>query len=153
MINQPVLALEQTDLLRIAVNATLVRKQKSVLGQFFTPAPIASFMASLFDDLSGNISLLDPGCGIGVLFSAFVDVAVSRQQTQSISVTGYEIDKNVHAYLEQTEDICAESCRHEGINFTWDNIFEDFITFFNLHNTLFQLDKKKKYLEWCENSF
>lgn len=44
-----------------AIHALTNRQRKSSLGQFFTPDPIANFMASLFDFDSGPIDLLDAG--------------------------------------------------------------------------------------------
>lgn len=45
---------------------------KASLGQFFTPPEIAVFMAGLFRESEGPISLLDPGSGQGVLTHAIL---------------------------------------------------------------------------------
>ena len=41
--------LEDIDQIRLAVSKQIPQARKSKLGQFMTPAPIARFMASLFD--------------------------------------------------------------------------------------------------------
>ncbi len=40
---------------------------KKVNGQFFTPKLIADFMGNLAVPKSNQISILDPGCGTGIL--------------------------------------------------------------------------------------
>ena len=70
------------------------REHKAELGQFFTPAPIAQFMASLFDLRPGSSSLLDPGAGTGVLTSAFVDRWLAKDLGQ-LSIALIENDPNL----------------------------------------------------------
>lgn len=72
--------LHAAELLRIKANSQLNLKAKSSLGQFFTPHPISLYMASLFDKIEGDISLLDPGCGPGSLTAAFVDESLRRKK-------------------------------------------------------------------------
>lgn len=98
----------QTELLRIKANSCLDPKKKSSLGQFFTPAQICQYMASLYNDLSGDITLLDPGCGVGSLTSAFVDESISRGGVNSISATLYDIDDAINPYLEEALRLCIE---------------------------------------------
>lgn len=71
-----------------------VRKKK---GQFFTSRESAEFMANLFDfsHLKGNISVLDPGAGTGILTAAFVDRILHENQIDSLNITCYENDKDV----------------------------------------------------------
>lgn len=45
----------------------------SQLKQFFTPAPIAHFMASLFSNLPPRIRLLDAGAGHGALTAVMLE--------------------------------------------------------------------------------
>ena len=47
---------------------------KQELGQYFTPGHIADFMASLFPkNDGGDIRILDPGAGIGILSCALAE--------------------------------------------------------------------------------
>lgn len=47
------------------------KEARSELGQFFTPLPVAKFIAGLLDlPSNGTFRLLDPGAGIGSLTAA-----------------------------------------------------------------------------------
>jgi hypothetical protein len=46
--------LEDIDKIRLAVSKQILQARKSKLGQFMTPAPIAHFMASIFDQQGGE---------------------------------------------------------------------------------------------------
>lgn len=122
------LALEKADLLRILMGAQFNRAIKYHLCQFFTPGSICQFMASLFKNLSGNVKLLEPGCGVGSLFSAFTDEAISRKQLSSLNITAYEIDISMRPFLAQTIDECITVSTQNNIPFAHRIIYEDFIT-------------------------
>ncbi|MFM6755392.1 MAG: restriction endonuclease, partial [Dolichospermum sp.] len=77
-------------------------KQRSELGQFLTPAPVARFMAEQFNNLSGHISLLDPGAGIGSLTAAFVErLLINADQIESCLITTYEVEETFLPCLEE----------------------------------------------------
>ncbi|MEW6331589.1 MAG: Eco57I restriction-modification methylase domain-containing protein [Pseudomonadota bacterium] len=84
---------------RLEVSRTLDREYRSTFGQFFTPAPIARFMASLFSfPRSGTIHLLDPGAGIGSLTAAILE----RNKTRNVAVSCYEIEPKFEHSLRKT---------------------------------------------------
>jgi adenine-specific DNA-methyltransferase len=89
---------------RLDILADIDPVRKSHLGQFFTPAATAKFMASLFNPVtSEHCSLLDAGAGIGSLCSAFLDECVSGRLTfDSIKVTAFEIDDSFRKMLYNT---------------------------------------------------
>lgn len=91
--------LEAVDDRRGLVSGALDRDHRSEHGQFFTPAPIARFMASLFvfDD-ERPIALLDPGAGMGVLAAATAQVRGNRP----MSVTAYETEPTFATELRAT---------------------------------------------------
>lgn len=63
---------------------SLDRDRKAELGQFFTPAPIAQFMASMFEERElMQTHLLDPGAGLGALSIAFFEVRHSSYDYQN----------------------------------------------------------------------
>lgn len=76
------------------------RSHKAKQGQFFTPTPIAHFMASLFDLRPGASSLLDPGAGLGVLTSAFVDRWLAEHHGQ-LSIAVIENDPILLTSLQE----------------------------------------------------
>jgi adenine-specific DNA-methyltransferase len=118
----------QVDEIRRFVSPTLEAERRSALGQFMTPASIASFMASNFDDLPDHIRLLDAGAGMGALTTAFVMEACSRsKRPSSINVTAYEIDEKLAAILEQTLLSCVDICAKADIQFTYNIIQDDYI--------------------------
>ena len=91
--------LERLEERRIVVSGTLDRKHRSALGQFFTPASVAKFMASMLEFPPGReIALLDPGAGIGSLTAAAAHQAANRR----MRATCYEIEPEFQAELRET---------------------------------------------------
>jgi len=92
-------AVEQT---RLRVSKNTDAKKKSQLGQFFTPASIAQFMASLFaDGGSSEYRLLDAGAGIGSLSSAFLERCINGELIcKNIAITAFELDSHIHEELD-----------------------------------------------------
>ncbi len=75
---------------------------KEVLGQYFTPYPIAKFMSSLFPATNKKIKLLDPGAGIGTLSCSFMErILKEKWDTPEIHVSAYDIDKDVYNILSK----------------------------------------------------
>lgn len=109
-------AIQQLEDRRIRVTGSIDRKHRSTFGQFFTPGPIARYMASLLDlRIEDEIYLLDPGAGIGSLTAAVAQACEGRH----IRATCYELEpqfeselgetlaglQNVSAHLEQRDFI------------------------------------------------
>lgn len=92
---------EQT---RLRVSKGTEAKRKSQLGQFFTPATTARFMAALFfPAIARDCRLLDPGAGIGSLTSAFIARCNSGGLNfDKIAITAFELDALLHAELNNT---------------------------------------------------
>ena len=69
------------------------------LAQYFTPPTIATYMASLFDDLtaSENIRILDPGAGEGILGIAAID---HLKKTNNIEACFVEFDAETSNVLK-----------------------------------------------------
>ena len=75
---------------------------KEVLGQYFTPYPIAKFMSSLFPATDKKIKLLDPGAGIGTLSCSFMErILKEKWNTPNIHISAYDIDKDVYEKLKE----------------------------------------------------
>ncbi len=83
---------------------TADRARKSALGQFFTPVPIADFMARLFSEPKGDVFLLDAGAGAGALTRAFVERWRNSCSTHNIRVRAYESDEDTVPLLQATFD-------------------------------------------------
>ncbi len=115
------------DVVRQSLNGTTSRRERSKIGQFFTPAMIARYMASLFQQVGPAVRILDPGAGAGVLFASFVEALIAREEHPlSITVVAYENDKGVLPYLKETMERCRMICRGAGISFRGEIRSEDF---------------------------
>ena len=99
------------------------------LGQFFTPQSVAEFMAKLFKCNKTHVRILDAGAGTGILSAAIIQKLLSRKKLpENISVTAFEIDTQLHAYLYDTYRLCGELCSKKGVAFSVD-VQDDFITY------------------------
>lgn len=78
--------------------------RKSQLGQFFTPARIARFMAELLSQgVNDRCRLLDAGAGTGALSAAFLDRWVSGGlRFSEVKIDAFEIDELLHPLLHET---------------------------------------------------
>lgn len=116
------------DVVRKSLNGETDRRERSKIGQFFTPASISRYMASLFQHAGPEMRILDPGAGAGVLFASFVEALVSRgDRPHSIMAVAYENDKNVLPHLKDTMERCRMICKNAGISFRGEIHGEDFI--------------------------
>lgn len=103
-------------------------ESKQELGQFFTPPPVAEFMASLFELATVEIQLLDAGAGEGALTEAFVRSACARNRRPSrLAVVAYEVDQRVLGALRRTMERCRSLCAARGIEFDGEIRHADFI--------------------------
>jgi len=110
--------LEAVEETRRRVSKSLDRHRRAILGQFFTPAPVALFMAEMFEARNPVLRVLDAGAGIGSLSAAFVAVMSRRaHRPQAISITAYEIDSELIPHLQATLDLCKKTSIEAGISF------------------------------------
>ncbi|MGP0066942.1 MAG: Eco57I restriction-modification methylase domain-containing protein [Isosphaeraceae bacterium] len=120
--------LESIDRFRIEAGAKLDAPRRSELGQFMTPVPVASFMAGMFEGVDPDVRLLDAGAGVGSLSAACVQRLLEAERLPTrITVTAYEIDETLAAYLTRTLDLCGAACKRAGIRFDGEVIQDDFI--------------------------
>ena len=126
--------LERLDLERLAISNRLVAdpQRRADLGQFITPANVASFMASMLDLASPpeQLRVLDPGGGNGMLTAAVVAEVCSRPESQrpaAMHLVTWEIDSQFQPLLHRTFEDCKTVCRQAGIALSWDVRCRDFI--------------------------
>ena len=100
------------------VCATKERADRSGDGQFFTPAPIASHLASWFSEKSLNqpvLHVLDPGAGGGVLTAAFVDRIITLREAgrlpllKELHIEAWEADEAFIPTLTANIDACTKA--------------------------------------------
>ena len=124
--------LEYADSLRLDAVQRLDEDRKVALSQFFTAAPVACLMASMFDDTtaktSSAIHVLDAGTGI--LFAAAVAELLRREvRPECICVTACEIDENLIDYTHKSLHLCQQLCKDVGIHFSYEVVQGDFIQY------------------------
>lgn len=108
---------------RLTHAANTAIEHKARLGQYFTPYPIARFMASLFPVTDQKIRLLDPGAGIGVLSCTFLErIRQENWKAPDVSVSAYDIDESV---LQTLEKNIAYACFNKA---DYEIFSEDFLT-------------------------
>lgn len=107
---------DSADITKAYCSSRLNLKQRSELGQFFTPATVARFMAGQFNNLSGHIHLLDAGAGVGTLTTAVIErLLANPEEVKSCSITAYEIEPVFLPFLNQTLTECCIALKNKGI--------------------------------------
>ena len=95
--------LHHAERLRHEVAGQTPRDHKSAMGQFMTSAPVADFMAAMFQPTKGPFRLLDPGAGLGALTCAVLERwKAGTLGKGEISVQAHELDDRLRGHLEQT---------------------------------------------------
>lgn len=103
-------------------------QRRALMGQFLTPASVATFMAEMFECKKPIVRILDPGAGPGALSAAFVLAMSLRPHPPSaISLTAYEIDPLLVGYLRKTLDLCRAVSEDVGIRFEGRIVEDDFL--------------------------
>jgi len=104
------------------------KEARSELGQFFTPLPVARFIAGLLDLPShGTIRLLDPGAGIGSLTAAVVARVMCERPTVSVELVAFEVDPDLEPHLRKTLEDCQKTALSAGIEVRAETRQADFI--------------------------
>ena len=123
------LDLEQVDTSsRIAADS----ERRASLGQFFTPARVAHFMAGMLQipDPPREFRLLDAGGGSGMLTAAVVAALCAKPPSKrpgALNATVWEIDSHLTADLHRTFEHCRSVCDAAGIRFTGTLHQENFV--------------------------
>jgi len=116
--NNPNELLDRVDFFRLDASRHLNPDRQTALGQFFTPAPTARLMASMFQPTAKPIRLLDAGAGIGSLSAAFVSQSLQwSDRPAELSIDSYEIDPGLTSRLRLTLSGCEIECKQRGIDF------------------------------------
>jgi adenine-specific DNA-methyltransferase len=122
--------LERADLVRAEAAKLAIAARKSELGQFLTPASVARLMASFLDPAFSEVRLLDPGAGSGILSAAAINALCALpKRPKTITVTSCEVDPKLQPYLEETLNLCKETCEYVGVQFRSEILRQDFVDF------------------------
>lgn len=96
---------------RQRVSQRLDPARRAEFGQFFTPDPVARFLASMFELRDWPAALLDPGAGVGSLTAAFTERWASVCAAP-LKVSACEVDASLHGELRSTLEECEN---HAGV--------------------------------------
>jgi adenine-specific DNA-methyltransferase len=119
----------RTEARRKTVSDELGDKHRSAFGQFFTPEPVARFLASLLHlPASGPFTVIDPGAGVGSLTAAVVSRVVTERPDLQLHVVACEVDEPLLPYLQATLNDCEAVARGIGANVTTELRPANFIT-------------------------
>jgi adenine-specific DNA-methyltransferase len=97
---------ERTEERRLRAAAELEPTRRSMLGQFFTPAPVAVLLAGMFDPPADRVRLLDAGAGVGSLTAALISRASTERWSAAIAAHAVELDENLLPSLKETLHEC-----------------------------------------------
>ncbi|MEA3378531.1 MAG: N-6 DNA methylase [Nanoarchaeota archaeon] len=106
-----------------AANSKAAKKDK---GQFFTPPAVAKYMASFINQSKEEVSILDPGAGIGILSVAVIENLVKQNHVKKIKLTCYETDKTALPYLKKLLDEIKKEL-NKNMSFGYIILNQDFI--------------------------
>jgi adenine-specific DNA-methyltransferase len=110
------------------LSPTKPETEKRELGQFFTPPPLANFIASFFQRPLQHWRVIDAGAGGGALSLALVRRLIAQEiRPLSVHVTAYEVDPDALSLLGATLEACAKLCARHHIAFSSEVCAEDFI--------------------------
>jgi adenine-specific DNA-methyltransferase len=104
----PVDLLDRAERNRVAALAGLDPRMQETLGQFFTPARAAALIAAMprLPD-RGQLRVLDPGAGSGMLSAALVARVLDESPNLRLHVVAVETDGGVLPHLRATLEDCA----------------------------------------------
>lgn len=97
---------DRSEVRRVSAAGRLEHVRRGELGQFFTPAPIANLLASMFHPAEGTLRLLDAGAGVGSLTAALVARTGLEQWPASLNAHVVEVDQDLLPLLEETLREC-----------------------------------------------
>ncbi|MCC6550286.1 MAG: Eco57I restriction-modification methylase domain-containing protein [Ignavibacteriaceae bacterium] len=136
------------DKMGIEYSRSVNQKHKKEHGQFFTPVEIAGLMGRLVSYNKETCTILDPGCGTGILSCALIENLVyTNKSLKELFLTLYETDTELLPYLSKTMEYLKNWLTDLGIDFTCILKTDDFILnnahYFNTRDELFSENQEK----------
>lgn len=127
---QPPSPLAVAEAQRMSAWDALPAETRRAYGQYFTPEPLAAFIASritLPATSARPVRVLDPGAGVGSLGVALLQRLVGEMPGTPLHVTAVEVDGNVLPALENTRTAALAWARAHGVELEFDVVHGDFI--------------------------
>ncbi|NTU79099.1 MAG: N-6 DNA methylase [Chloroflexales bacterium] len=109
---------EQVMLLRDTAVSKLSSAKRRKFGQYFSSVDLARLMASQIEIAKEEVTILDPGAGFGILFSAIVErLCVAPNKPKKIRVIAFEINEDLSGICGDSMKRCEQECVKAGIDF------------------------------------
>lgn len=107
--------------------ATTSAAQRKERAQFFTPTPVAAFMATLFSRFPKYVRVLDAGAGTGTLAAAVCERILRLRSPRHIELVLYETDPHVAMLLNENIEHCRSILEQSKHRMAYTIRQEDFI--------------------------
>lgn len=108
--------------------ASASSSHRKEVGQYFTPASVAEFMAGLYKSAGDTVRVLDPGAGVGILSSAVCESLATRQvKPVRIELEAYESDPALACHLESSLLYLQRWLHAQGIDLNFRINADDFV--------------------------
>ncbi len=118
---------EFADYLGEIYTSQVSKDHKKGKGQFFTPTEIADFMANLVTKpQSRDITILDPGCGTGVLSCSLIE-KLTEFEIDTIEHVAFETDYKLFPFIEKSFQNLKSWLKNKEIGFSYTLLTSDFI--------------------------
>lgn len=115
------------DKLGVEYSSNVSKEYKKSNGQFFTPIEISHFMGEIATSPKcENISILDPGFGVGVLTCSLIE-SLMKYGIHSIKLVAFETDNNLIPFSQKTIDYLKEWLCDQNIHFDYELHNKDFV--------------------------
>ena len=97
-------------------------------GQFFTPLPISKFMGSLSGVVKKkNTSILDPGCGSGILSCSLIEHLIETSTIKNVFLTAFETDLELIPFTECVLSYLKSWCSNHDVFLSYTIHHNDFV--------------------------
>ncbi|MFV0269508.1 MAG: Eco57I restriction-modification methylase domain-containing protein [Draconibacterium sp.] len=130
-------------------------KHKKDNGQFFTPKQIADFMGNWAKPKSNKISILDPGCGTGILSCSLIEKLIQKSNITEIELSLFETDQHVFPTTRKVIDFLNSWLKERNVRLKYTINQTDFViensNVFNA-STLFGREKVNQFDYIISNS-
>ncbi len=97
-------------------------------GQFFTPLPISKFMGSLSGVVKKQtISILDPGCGSGILSCSLIEHLIETSTIKDAVLTAFETDLALIPFTECVLSYLKLWCSNHNVSLSYTIHPDDYV--------------------------
>jgi adenine-specific DNA-methyltransferase len=126
-LTQPVDLLGLAAVLHRRYEARTSLNHRKMLGQFFTPPAVATFMARWVSTARGRLRILDPGAGMGALSAAICERLAGFAPPCAVEFVLFEADREIIPSLEECMRRCRGALQEAGHDMSYTIHEADFV--------------------------